>query len=142
VTDRRSAATFVFDDPRQAIGWLTTRWAGSLIVPLVWAMMIWDRPTDADLGTWWSAASAILVLGLGVLNVWGFWVSSDATPRLREAARQRELSWWARDRVGEQQAADRLGWAPEPVMWTTRVLMTLAAVSTLTAASVLVLRWA
>jgi hypothetical protein len=141
MTDRRSTAVLVFNHPRQAIGWLISRWAGSLIVLLVWAMMIWDRPTGAALGTWWSAASAILVLGLGALNVWGYWVSSDAQSRLREAARRPELSWWERERFGEKQAADRLGWASEPVIWTTRALMVLAAVATLTAVSVLVLRW-
>jgi hypothetical protein len=63
-----------------------------------------------------AAASAILVLGLGALNVWGYWVSPDAQLRLREAARRPERSWWERERFGEEQAADRLGWASEPVI--------------------------
>jgi hypothetical protein len=141
VKDRRSTATWMFDDPRQAVGWLTSRWAGSLIVVLVWAVLLGDRPAGAVLGTWWSAASAILLLGLGVLNVWGYRVSSDAGLRFREATRQRELPWWERDRFGSQQAADRLGRAPGPVIWTTWALMALAAVATLAAAAVLALRW-
>jgi hypothetical protein len=141
VTDSGSTATLVFDDARQAIGWLTARWAGSVIVLLVWAMMIWDRPTDTALGTWWSAASAIAVLGLGVLNIWAYGVSSDAAPRLREAARLGELSWWERDRFALELAVDRLGWAPRPVFWTTWVLMALAALATLAGVPVLVLRW-
>jgi hypothetical protein len=68
-------------------------------------------------------------------------VSSDAGPRFRETARQRELSWWGRDRFGAEQAADRLGWAPGPVVWPTRALMALAAVATLAAAAILALRW-
>jgi hypothetical protein len=141
VPDRRSTATSVFGDRRQAIGWLTSRWAGSLLVVLVWAVLLADRPTDAALGTWWSAASTILLLGLGVLNVWGYRVSSDARPRSREAARQRELPWWDRDRVVGEQAAHRLGWAPGPVLWTTRTLMGVAAVATLAAVLLVVLRW-
>jgi hypothetical protein len=141
VTNRRSTAALVFQDPRQAVGWLISRWAGPLIALLVRAVLLGDRPADATLGTWLSAASAILLLGLGVLNVWGYVVSSDAGPRLREAARQRELSWWERDRFGAEQAADRLGWVPGPFVWTTWALMALAAVATLAAAPVLVLRW-
>jgi hypothetical protein len=140
VTDHPSTATWVFDDPRQAVGWLTSRWADPLIVVLVGAVLLGDRATDA-LGTSWSAASTILLLGVGALNVRGYWVSSEARPRLREAARQRELSWWERDRFGAEQAADRLGWATEPVIWTTRALTALAAVATVAAAAVLALRW-
>lgn len=73
MTDRRSTAALVFTDPRQAVGWLTARWAGPLIALLVWAVLLWDRPADATLGTWWSAASAVLPFGLGVLNVWVLW---------------------------------------------------------------------
>ena len=102
------------------------------------------HPCRRHAGPWrprWSAASTILLLGLGVLNVWGYVVSSDAGPRLREAARQRELSWWERDRFGAEQAADRLGWAAGPVVWTSWALTALAAVATLAAVPVLVLRW-
>jgi hypothetical protein len=141
VTNRRSTAALVFQDPRQAVGWLTFRLAGPLIALLVWAVLLGDRLAAAALGTWWSAASTILLLGLGVLNVWGYVVSSDAGPRLREAARQRELSWWERDRFGAEQAADRLGWAAGPVVWTSWALTALAAVATLAAVPVLVLRW-
>jgi hypothetical protein len=141
VTDRRSTATSVFDDPRQALGWLASRWAGYLLALLVWSVLLGDRPADAARSTWWSAASTVLVLVLGVLNVWGYWVSADAGPRFREAVRERALPWWDRDRFGGEQAADRLGWARGPVVWTTRALMALAAVATVTAVPLLVVRW-
>jgi hypothetical protein len=142
VADRRSTSVSVFDDPRQAFGWLTSLWAGCLIAVLVWPwLLLRDRLFGTPPSAWVSAASTVLILGLGAANLWGYWASAEARPRLTEAIRQRELAWWERDRFATVHAADRLGWAPRPVVWVTRGLMGLAAITTLTALAVIAARW-
>jgi hypothetical protein len=142
VTDRPSTSATVFGESRQAFGWLASSWAGSLIAVLVWSWIVLRHHLlDLHPSAWVSAGSTALILGLGVINVWGHWVSSEARPLLKEATRHRRLAWWERDRFACEHAAERLGWAPRPVVWVTRALMGLAGIATIVAVAVLISGW-
>lgn len=141
MTFHRSTFVSVFTEPREAIGWLASLWAGSLIPVVVWPWLLlqgqlFDAPT-----TWMPAASTIVILCMGGINVWGYWVSSEARPRLKQATRHGRLPWWQRERFASEHAAERLGWAPRPIVWMTRALMLLASGTTLAAPMVLASKW-
>jgi hypothetical protein len=142
MTDRRSTSISVFDEPRQAFGWLVSLWAGYLIPVYVWPwFLLQDRTQATEWNVWVSAGSTILILSIGAANIWGYWVSSETRARLKEAARHRGLAWWERDRFASEHAAQRLGWSPRPVILTTRALLCLALITTLLALGVLLARW-
>jgi hypothetical protein len=139
--DRRSArtSTSLFADPREAIGWLVTHWAGFLVASLVMAWLVQGRLVDVGLSSWSQLGLGLFVLGLGGLGIWGYVVSSSARPRLRAAIRQQQLPWWDRDRFMSEHAAARLGWSSSAVVWTSRLLLLVAVVVTASAMVVLVL---
>lgn len=142
MADRGVTPVSVFTEPRQAFGWLVSLWAGYLIPVYVWSwLLLSDRTPATDWSLWVSASSTILVLSLGAANIWGYWVSSVTRSRLKEAARHRGMAWWERDGFASKHAAQRLGWSPRPVIWTTRALLCLALITTLIALGVLLTRW-
>jgi hypothetical protein len=141
--DPRSTPISVFVEPREAFGWLASLWAGFLMAALIWPWLLFrSQLFDAHPTAWLDAATTILIVGLGAINIWGYWVaSSEARTRLKQAAQQRRLPWWERERFASEHAAERLGWAPGPVVWITRALMLLAASTTLTVLAMLGARW-
>lgn len=126
--DRHSSSSSLFRDPREALGWVVTQWAGLLVASLVMAWLLEGRLVDVELPTWSQLALIGSLLVLAGLNLWGYMVSSSARPRLQEATRQ--VPWWGRDRFVSEHAAERLAWPGPAVVWTRRLLLFLAVAVT------------
>lgn len=142
MTQDAALATWIFSDRREAVGWLLSRWTGALIAVLVWVLLLAATPTTADRPGWLSVVSTLLLVVLGGLNIWAFRVGSTAGPRFRDAMQARGVPRWQREQLASEQAAIRLQWPPSPVVWGTLGLAVVAAVTTVAALTVLVLRWA
>jgi hypothetical protein len=141
VTERRAEAAPLFEEPRQAFGWLASRWAAYLIAVLVWVSIGLGNPAAAaETPVWASVATTLSLLGLAALNLWGYWVSSDVRQRVRAEVPGGAATWWSRDRIATERAAVRLGWPASAATWVTRGLLLLAAVATVFGVATLAVR--
>jgi hypothetical protein len=126
----------IFDDRRQAAGWLTMQWAAYLAGIVAMIAFLVGSPGLAG-GIVVLAAAIVLLAAMG----WG-WRARSGLPRVRMRAAAAGLPWWRRDSYVAERAATTLGWDPAIAVWVNRVLIAAGIVLLVATLAALIVRGA
>jgi hypothetical protein len=139
MTHGTDAPQRMFDDRRQATGWLAWTWSVYLAVAVglalgIFVMWTGGPPPSPIAGIGFGAIVALLVVW-----IWGWRARSGVSAdRARALAEDRNVSRWGLSTFTVVRAAEKVGWPPAVAAWVNRVLITLVNVLGFVAAILLV----
>jgi hypothetical protein len=129
MADRTEAPERLFDERRQAYGWLAWTWSIYLTAILVLAQAAYVMWTGGPAPSPLPGISFALVVALVALWIWGWRARRDVSAEeARALAEERGLRSWGMSTFTIEGAAERLGWSPTLAAWINRVLITLVNV--------------